>query len=116
MAAGGRLAVREPQPVEGVVRRLFVHSRVRGRVLRSRTHRARRHARPVVSQRCHGVSTSQSGAAECCRPRVVDQSAIHHKRSTLMKITVIKKASSTRKPQNFCPWIIDEYAPADKKG
>ncbi len=25
-----------------------------------------------------------------------------------MKITVIKKASSTRKPQNFCPWIVDE--------
>jgi hypothetical protein len=25
-----------------------------------------------------------------------------------MKITVIKKASSTRKPQNFCPWLVDE--------
>ena len=25
-----------------------------------------------------------------------------------MKITVIKKAATTRKPQNFCPWIIDE--------
>ena len=32
-----------------------------------------------------------------------------------MKITVIKKASTTRKPQNFCPWIIDEGAPQDKK-
>ena len=32
-----------------------------------------------------------------------------------MKITVIKKASSTRKPQNWCPWVIDEYAPVDKK-
>jgi hypothetical protein len=32
-----------------------------------------------------------------------------------MKITVIKKATSTRKPQNFCPWVIDDYAPADKK-
>jgi len=30
-----------------------------------------------------------------------------------MKITVIKKATSTRKPQNFCPWMIDEAA--DKK-
>jgi hypothetical protein len=28
-----------------------------------------------------------------------------------MKITVIKKASSTRKPQNFCPWLVDEDAP-----
>jgi hypothetical protein len=25
-----------------------------------------------------------------------------------MKITVIKKAATTRKPQNFCPWIIDD--------
>ena len=25
-----------------------------------------------------------------------------------MKITVIKKAAETRKPQNFCPWIIDD--------
>ena len=31
-----------------------------------------------------------------------------------MKITVIKKASSTRKPQNFCPWMIED-APTDKK-
>ena len=30
-----------------------------------------------------------------------------------MKITVIKKAATTRKPQNFCPWIVDEIA--DKK-
>jgi hypothetical protein len=28
-----------------------------------------------------------------------------------MKITVIKKATATRKPQNFCPWIIDDTAP-----
>lgn len=28
-----------------------------------------------------------------------------------MKITVIKKATSTRKPQNFCPWLVDEDAP-----
>ena len=27
-----------------------------------------------------------------------------------MKITVIKKASTTRKPQNFCPWVVDELA------
>ncbi len=30
-----------------------------------------------------------------------------------MKITVIKKAAPTRKPQNFCPWIEDDLA--DKK-
>jgi hypothetical protein len=30
-----------------------------------------------------------------------------------MKITVIKKATTTRKPQNFCPWMIEEIA--DKK-
>jgi hypothetical protein len=33
-----------------------------------------------------------------------------------MKITVIKKAASVRKPQNFCPWVIDENSPrADNK-
>ena len=31
-----------------------------------------------------------------------------------MKITVIKKASTSRKPQNFCPWIQEE-APQDVK-
>jgi hypothetical protein len=25
-----------------------------------------------------------------------------------MKITVIKKAVSTKKPNNFCPWFMDE--------
>jgi hypothetical protein len=30
-----------------------------------------------------------------------------------MKITVIKKAAPTRKPQNFCPWVQDEIT--DKK-
>lgn len=25
-----------------------------------------------------------------------------------MKITVIKKATQTRKPQNFCPWLVDD--------
>jgi hypothetical protein len=25
-----------------------------------------------------------------------------------MKITVIQNAASTRKPQNFCPWLVDE--------
>lgn len=30
-----------------------------------------------------------------------------------MKITVITKATSTRKPQNFCPWVLDEIN--DKK-
>jgi hypothetical protein len=30
-----------------------------------------------------------------------------------MKINVIKKAETTRKPQNFCPWVSDEII--DKK-
>jgi hypothetical protein len=25
-----------------------------------------------------------------------------------MKINVIKKAATTRKPQNFCPWVADD--------
>ena len=25
-----------------------------------------------------------------------------------MKITVIKKAATTRKPANYCPWVIEE--------
>jgi hypothetical protein len=25
-----------------------------------------------------------------------------------MKITVIKKATTTRKPQNYCPWVVEE--------
>ena len=28
-----------------------------------------------------------------------------------MKITVINKANTTRKPQNFCPWYVDDTAP-----
>ena len=28
-----------------------------------------------------------------------------------MKITVIKKASTTKKPQNFCPWVVEDYSP-----
>ncbi len=33
-----------------------------------------------------------------------------------MKITVIQKAAATRKPQNFCPWVIDDNTPrTDKK-
>ena len=28
-----------------------------------------------------------------------------------MKITILKKAETIRKPQNFCPWIIDDVAP-----
>jgi len=31
-----------------------------------------------------------------------------------MKITVVKKATATRKPQNFCPWIIDDSGKNDK--
>ena len=44
-----------------------------------------------------------------------EPSAIHQNRSKMMKITVIKKAASTRKPQNYCPWMIDDIAPADKQ-
>ena len=25
-----------------------------------------------------------------------------------MKITIIQKAATTRKPQNFCPWVVEE--------
>ena len=25
-----------------------------------------------------------------------------------MKITIVKKAETIRKPQNFCPWVVDE--------
>ena len=32
-----------------------------------------------------------------------------------MKITVIQKASTTRKPQNYCPWVVEDGAPQDKK-
>ena len=32
-----------------------------------------------------------------------------------MKITVIQKAAETRKPQNFCPWVVDDNAPVEKK-
>ena len=32
-----------------------------------------------------------------------------------MKITVVKKAETIRKPQNFCPWVIDDTATAEKK-
>lgn len=43
-------------------------------------------------------------------PLVVNgQWANYPSRSRIMKITVIKKAASTRKPQNFCPWYIDEF-------
>jgi len=32
-----------------------------------------------------------------------------------MKLTVIKKATTTRKPQNFCPWIVEGGSPQDKR-
>jgi hypothetical protein len=33
-----------------------------------------------------------------------------------MKITVIQKAAATRKPQNFCPWVVDDdFSPAKGK-
>jgi hypothetical protein len=31
-----------------------------------------------------------------------------------MKITVVKKATETRKPQNFCPWVIDDGGKNEK--
>jgi hypothetical protein len=31
-----------------------------------------------------------------------------------MKITVIKKAASIRKPQNFCPWVVDDTSQPTK--
>jgi len=31
-----------------------------------------------------------------------------------MKITVIKKAAPTRKPQNFCPWVQDDFTEKTK--
>lgn len=31
-----------------------------------------------------------------------------------MKITVINKAKSTKKPQNFCPWYIDDSGSPQK--
>lgn len=27
-----------------------------------------------------------------------------------MKITIVQKATTNRKPQNFCPWAVDEVA------
>jgi len=32
-----------------------------------------------------------------------------------MKITVIKKGSSNRKPAASCPWAVDEFGPAVSK-
>ncbi len=32
-----------------------------------------------------------------------------------MKITVIKKASTIRKPQSFCPWVQEDGGPQEKK-
>jgi hypothetical protein len=32
-----------------------------------------------------------------------------------MKITIVKKAETIRKPQNFCPWVIDEDGGGQKK-
>ena len=32
-----------------------------------------------------------------------------------MKITVIKQKNTSRKPQNFCPWMIDDQAGPEPK-
>ena len=31
-----------------------------------------------------------------------------------MKIRIVKKADTIRKPQNFCPWIIDDGGKNEK--
>jgi len=31
-----------------------------------------------------------------------------------MKITVIKQANPIRKPQNYCPWMVDDYGKNEK--
>ena len=31
-----------------------------------------------------------------------------------MKVTILKKATPTKKPSNYCPWMIDDYAPEKK--
>ena len=31
-----------------------------------------------------------------------------------MKITIVKKAETIRKPQNFCPWVVDEGGESKK--
>ena len=31
-----------------------------------------------------------------------------------MKITVIKKATTGRKPQNYCPWVVEGEGARDK--
>jgi len=31
-----------------------------------------------------------------------------------MKIKIVKKADTIRKPQNFCPWIIDDGGKNEK--
>jgi hypothetical protein len=36
------------------------------------------------------------------------------RRGIVMRITIIKKAASTRKPANNCPWLIEDF-PTDKK-
>ena len=30
-----------------------------------------------------------------------------------MKITIIAKAVTTKKPSNFCPWAVDDYSKKD---
>jgi hypothetical protein len=31
-----------------------------------------------------------------------------------MKIRIVKKADTIRKPQNFCPWVIDDGGKNEK--
>jgi hypothetical protein len=32
-----------------------------------------------------------------------------------MKLTIVKKATTSKKPSNFCPWLIDDIAMEPKK-
>ena len=38
--------------------------------------------------------------------------AVQQKEVTIMKLTVIKKASPKKKPSNYCPWMVE--APVDR--
>ena len=31
-----------------------------------------------------------------------------------MKVKILKKATPTKKPANYCPWMVDDYAPEKK--
>jgi hypothetical protein len=65
-----------------------------------------------MSQECFRVGDCQYGPARrgVCG---ITSSAIQPNWSKLMKITVINKATTSKKPSNYCPWIMDESAKKD---